>query len=164
MQWIRLFVLSLSACSLGTRALGAAPLILREPTLNRDAIAFVFAGDLWRVPRSGGDALPWFFRKLGLGPLVGRRTLGGVGVLNEHPLLDGGKMPAPDSCAYGTDNSPTLNPPWPSVRLQNIYNFSLTPRLRLCYWVRHETSLGAEVLRGRNQGLSSPPPLRFAPA
>jgi tricorn protease len=51
---------------------------------------------------SGGDALPWFFRKLGIGPLVGRRTWGGVGVLNYHPLMDGGKVAAPDSCAYGT--------------------------------------------------------------
>ncbi|MGO8930560.1 MAG: PDZ domain-containing protein [Limisphaerales bacterium] len=52
---------------------------------------------------SGGDALPWFFRKLGIGPLVGRRTWGGVGVLNEHALMDGGKVPAPDACAYGTE-------------------------------------------------------------
>lgn len=33
------------------------PLLLREPTIHRDAIVFVFAGDLWRVPRTGGDAI-----------------------------------------------------------------------------------------------------------
>jgi tricorn protease len=27
---------------------------------------------------SGGDALPWYFRKAGLGPLVGVRTWGGL--------------------------------------------------------------------------------------
>jgi tricorn protease len=52
---------------------------------------------------SGGDALPWYFRKLGLGPLVGRRTWGSITVLNEMPLLDGGKVTVPDSCGYGTD-------------------------------------------------------------
>lgn len=52
---------------------------------------------------SGGDALPWYFRKLRLGPLVGRRTWGSITVLNEMPLLDGGKVTVPDSCGYGTD-------------------------------------------------------------
>ena len=27
---------------------------------------------------SGGDALPWYFRKAGLGPLIGARTWGGI--------------------------------------------------------------------------------------
>ncbi|MDQ1522248.1 MAG: tricorn protease, partial [Pyrinomonadaceae bacterium] len=33
-----------------------APLILRSPSVSRDSIAFVFAGDLWIVGREGGDA------------------------------------------------------------------------------------------------------------
>jgi tricorn protease len=32
------------------------PLLLREPTLSRSAIVFVYGGYLWAVPRSGGDA------------------------------------------------------------------------------------------------------------
>ena len=28
---------------------------------------------------SGGDALPWYFRKAGIGPLIGKRTWGGLG-------------------------------------------------------------------------------------
>jgi tricorn protease len=57
MKWIRPLALFLSAWSLETSAFGAPPLILREPTLSRDAIVFVYAGDLWRVPRQGGDAI-----------------------------------------------------------------------------------------------------------
>jgi tricorn protease len=57
MKWIRILALFLAAWPLETKALGAAPLILRQPALNRDAIVFVFAGHLWRVPRQGGDAV-----------------------------------------------------------------------------------------------------------
>ena len=46
---------------------------------------------------SGGDLLPWMFRKLQLGPLVGKRTWGGlVGVLGYPTLLDGGNITAPN--------------------------------------------------------------------
>ena len=34
-----------------------APILARKPTLSRDYIVFSFAGDLWRVPRAGGDAV-----------------------------------------------------------------------------------------------------------
>src|SRR5205823_3596179 len=45
---------------------------------------------------SGGDALPWYFRKTGVGPLVGKRTWGGlVGISGYPPLLDGGFVTAP---------------------------------------------------------------------
>jgi tricorn protease len=45
---------------------------------------------------SGGDALPYYFRKLGLGPLIGTRTWGGLIGLSGNPgLADGGAiMPA----------------------------------------------------------------------
>jgi len=32
------------------------PLLLRSPTLSRTSIVFVYAGDLWSVPRAGGEA------------------------------------------------------------------------------------------------------------
>lgn len=45
---------------------------------------------------SGGDALPWYFRKEKLGPLVGVRTWGGlVGIGGYPPLIDGGSVTAP---------------------------------------------------------------------
>src|SRR5262249_35258098 len=44
---------------------------------------------------SGGDAMPWYFRAAGVGPLVGKRTWGGlVGVYDYPPLLDGGFVTA----------------------------------------------------------------------
>ena len=40
---------------------------------------------------SGGDALPWMFRLEKLGPLVGKRTWGGlVGIYDYPVLMDGG--------------------------------------------------------------------------
>ncbi len=51
---------------------------------------------------SGGDAMPWYFRKAGLGPLVGVRTWGGlVGIGNYPPLIDGGRVTAPRWAFYG---------------------------------------------------------------
>jgi tricorn protease len=45
---------------------------------------------------SGGDYLPFTFRQAGLGPLVGKRTWGGlVGIGGYPPLIDGGSVTAP---------------------------------------------------------------------
>ena len=45
---------------------------------------------------SGGDALPWMFRRLGTGPLIGTRTWGGlIGIGGYPPLMDGGRVTAP---------------------------------------------------------------------
>jgi tricorn protease len=46
---------------------------------------------------SGGDMLPWMFRKFGVGTLVGKRTWGGlVGILGYPTLMDGGAITAPN--------------------------------------------------------------------
>ncbi len=46
---------------------------------------------------SGGDALPWLFRRAGLGKLVGKRTWGGlVGIGPMPDLIDGGGVTAPN--------------------------------------------------------------------
>jgi tricorn protease len=51
---------------------------------------------------SGGDALPWYFRKTGIGPLVGKRTWGGLVGIGGYPeLLDGGRVTAPRAAIYG---------------------------------------------------------------
>jgi len=45
---------------------------------------------------SGGDAFPYFFRKLGLGKLIGTRTWGGlVGISGNARLVDGGNISVP---------------------------------------------------------------------
>ncbi|THD70280.1 S41 family peptidase, partial [Phenylobacterium sp.] len=49
------------------------------------------------VSGSGGDALPWMFKHNQLGPLVGKRTWGGlVGISGMPPLMDGGQVTSPD--------------------------------------------------------------------
>ena len=45
---------------------------------------------------SDGDIFPYYFRKAGLGPLIGKRTWGGVvGISGRGPLLDGGQVFVP---------------------------------------------------------------------
>jgi tricorn protease len=51
---------------------------------------------------SGGDAMPWYFRKTQLGPLVGTRTWGGLVGIGGYPtLIDGGFVTAPRYAIYG---------------------------------------------------------------
>lgn len=53
---------------------------------------------------SGGDMLPWMFRKLDMGTLIGRRTWGGlVGVLGFPILMDGGSITAPNLAIWTED-------------------------------------------------------------
>jgi tricorn protease len=51
---------------------------------------------------SGGDAMPWYFKKSNIGPLVGKRTWGGLVAAFPAPtLMDGGGVTAPDAAIYG---------------------------------------------------------------
>ncbi len=53
---------------------------------------------------SGGDLLPWMFRKFKLGTLVGKRTWGGlVGTLGFPVLMDGGMVTAPNLAIWTED-------------------------------------------------------------
>ncbi len=53
---------------------------------------------------SGGDLLPYMFRKNKIGPLVGTRTWGGlVGTWDTPPFIDGGRMVAPRGGFFDTD-------------------------------------------------------------
>jgi tricorn protease len=50
---------------------------------------------------SGGDAMPWYFKRAGVGKLIGTRTWGGlVGMAGAPPLMDGGGVGAPSSGIY----------------------------------------------------------------
>ncbi len=76
------------------RAAGGAPLpgyILEGPSIML----------INEISVSGGDALPYFFRKRGVGKLVGSRTLGGfVGVWPHSFLVDGGLLNVPHEGSY----------------------------------------------------------------
>ncbi len=72
---------------------------------------------------SGGDAMPWYFRKAGLGTLVGVKTWGGLVGIGGYPvLIDGGRVTAPRYAIYG------LNGQWeveghgiaPDVEVENL--------------------------------------------
>lgn len=53
---------------------------------------------------SGGDALPWYFKRDQIGPLVGKRTWGGlVGIGGFPELMDGGTVTAPNTAVEGID-------------------------------------------------------------
>ncbi|MBZ5583211.1 MAG: PDZ domain-containing protein [Acidobacteriia bacterium] len=50
---------------------------------------------------SGGDAMPWYFKRAGVGKLIGTRTWGGlVGMAGGPQLMDGGFVGAPSSGIY----------------------------------------------------------------
>ena len=53
---------------------------------------------------SGGDAFPWFFQTLEVGPVIGERTWGGlIGPASGHQTIDGGFFTAPPGRLYGPD-------------------------------------------------------------
>ncbi len=53
---------------------------------------------------SGGDAFPHYFRKAGLGPLIGRRTWGGlIGISGTPGLIDGGGVTVPTFGIYSKE-------------------------------------------------------------
>jgi tricorn protease len=53
---------------------------------------------------SGGDMLPWMFRKFKVGTLIGKRTWGGlVGVLGFPEFIDGASVTAPNVAIWTTD-------------------------------------------------------------
>ena len=55
---LHLTVVLAMAALVATAALAQsnAPLLLRKPTMNKAQIVFAYAGDLWIVPRAGGEA------------------------------------------------------------------------------------------------------------
>jgi tricorn protease len=54
---------------------------------------------------SGGDLFPWMWRQAGLGPIVGKRTWGGlVGTLGFPVLLDGGSITAPNLAFWTSED------------------------------------------------------------
>ncbi len=53
---------------------------------------------------SGGDYLPWLFRRAGVGPLIGKRTWGGLVGIGGYPsLIDGGSVTAPHFAFYSPE-------------------------------------------------------------
>lgn len=92
--------------------------------LNRKPLAYwaVRDGQTWQWPPvanfgpkvmlinewsgSGGDAFPDYFKKSGLGPLIGMRTWGGlIGISGAPSLIDGGNITVPTFRMFNTDGT-----------------------------------------------------------
>ena len=74
--------------------------IVRRNALPTTTPAYAHAGPKAMLingfSASGGDALPYYFRKRGLGPLLGTRSWGGlIGISANPALMDGGRITAP---------------------------------------------------------------------
>jgi len=83
---------------------------------------------------SGGDMLPWMFRKFGVGTLVGKRTWGGlVGTLGFPELMDGGMVTAPNLAIWTEDGFV-------------VENVGVAPDIEVEQWP-------AEVISGRDPQL-----------
>jgi tricorn protease len=88
---------------LGQKPLSGA--IARDGEPVHDPVGAIFGPKAMIINQSagsGGDAMPWYFRKAGLGTLVGVKTWGGlVGIGGYPPLIDGGGVTAPRYAIYG---------------------------------------------------------------
>ena len=93
--------------------------LLNRPLVNhwarRDGADWVWPYDAHQGPKcmlingaagSGGDAFPAYFRKAGLGKLIGMRTWGGlVGISGNPGLIDGGRITVPTFGYYDPDGT-----------------------------------------------------------
>ena len=83
---------------------------------------------------SGGDYLPWMFRRFGMGKLIGKTTWGGlVGVLGFPEFIDGGSVTAPNVAYYNEDGF-------------RIENEGVAPDIEVEQWPK-------EVMQGRDPQL-----------
>lgn len=65
----------------------------KSPTISHDGPKAMLING---YSSSGGDAFPYFFKKMGLGKLIGTRTWGGlVGISGNAGLVDGGNISVP---------------------------------------------------------------------
>ena len=134
---------------------------------NREGVGVTIPNQLVRGPKiclinhysaSDGDIFPFYFRKYGLGPLLGTRTWGGVrGIRGPWGLLDGGYITIPEDALYG------LNSQWV------IENHGVEPDMTVddspADWMSgHDVQLEAAIkyilgeLARKPESLPAPPP------
>ncbi len=83
---------------------------------------------------SGGDLLPWMFQRFKLGPVIGKRTWGGlVGILGFPSFIDGGSVTAPNLAIWTEDG-------------YAVENVGVPPDIEVEQWP-------AEVAKGRDPQL-----------
>ena len=106
---------------------------LRDGEPSTSPIAGIYGPKVMLINESagsGGDAMPFYFRLRKLGPLVGKRTWGGlVGTLGFPPTIDGGGITAPNLAFYN------LKGEW------DVENIGVAPDIEVEY-------SAAEVIKG----------------
>jgi tricorn protease len=108
---------------------------------------------------SGGDAMPWLFRRAGIGPLVGHRTWGGlVGhYTNANDLLDGGFTGSPDLAFYSPEGKWEIE----NRGVSPDYEVELDPE----QWRQgHDAQLDKAIAVVADLLEKNPPPQRKRPA
>jgi tricorn protease len=103
---------------------------------------------------SGGDAMPWYFRRAGVGKLVGKRTWGGLVGLSDSPdLMDGGAVSAPCVGIWNTNGKYDVE----NQGVAPDYDVELDPK---AFRQGHDTQLekAVEVVM---QELEKHPPLQL---
>ena len=86
---------------LSRKPMSAASNRVGEPLLQPQGIFGPKAMLINERAGSGGDAMPWYFKRAGVGKLIGTRTWGGLVGMNGSPaLMDGGFVAAPSSGIY----------------------------------------------------------------
>ncbi|MGH8427587.1 MAG: S41 family peptidase [Gammaproteobacteria bacterium] len=86
---------------------------------------------------SDGDIFPWKFKHLGLGPVIGTRTWGGVrGIRGMWPLMDGGYISIPEESMYDNKSQ------W------IVENIGVTPDIRV-------DNLPGQVMSGQDPQLET---------
>jgi tricorn protease len=113
-------------------------IVTREGAVNDSPGAAIFGPKAMIINEfagSGGDALPWYFRKANTGTLVGTRTWGGLVGIGGYPvLIDGGTVTAPRMALYD------LNGKW------EVENVGIAPDIE----IQHDPKL---VRQGRDPQL-----------
>lgn len=114
---------------------------------------------------SGGDALPYYFRKLGLGKLIGTRTWGGlIGISGNPSLVDNGNILAATFSFMGTDGQWAVENQGVSPDIEVIDRPELIHAGRDPSIERAVQELLAELERNPPQPVVAPPvPTQFPP-
>jgi len=107
---------------------------------------------------SGGDFLPWSFKQAKIGPLVGKRTWGGlVGIYDYPMLMDGGTVTAPRVAFYNLEGK------W------DVENHGVDPDIDVeldpaAWRAGHDTQLEAAVKAVMDRLPPKPAPMPARPA
>ena len=107
---------------------------------------------------SGGDALPYYFRHVGLGPLIGKRTWGGLVGIGGYPsLIDNGYVTAPHFAFF------TLEGTW------EVENHGVAPDVEIeldphAWRQGHDLQLEKAVEVAMQELAKNPPPAPVHPA